>query len=70
MTFLGIIGFPYPISNDLRDKVTKFFRNYAITSEEHLKIFTNMLNDYEVEYEGVVMKFFVYSLTEYARDLV
>ena len=68
MSFLGILGFPHPVPNDLRDKVTKFVRNNAITSEEHLRKFIDMLNDYEVEHEDVVMKLFVHSLIEDARD--
>ena len=68
VSFLGIPGFPHPIPNDLRDKVTKFAGNNAVTGEEHLKKFIDMLNDYEVEHEDVVMKLFVHSLTEDARD--
>ena len=67
MSFLGIPSFPHPISNDLREKVTKFLGNNAITGEEHLRKFIDMLNDYEVEHEDVVMKFFVHSLIEDAR---
>ena len=59
MTFAGIPSFPHPISNDLRDKVTKFLRNNAMTHEYHLKKFIDILNDYEVENEDVVMKSFV-----------
>lgn len=49
MSFLVIPGFPHPISNDLRDKVINFSGNNAITGEEHLSTFVDMLNDYEVE---------------------
>ena len=52
----------------LRDKVIKFSKNNVVTGEEHLKKFIDMLNDYEVEHEDVVMKLFVHSLTEDARD--
>ena len=68
MSFVGIPGAPHPISFDLRDKVVKFSRNNVVTSEEHLRIFIDMLNDYEVEHEDVVMNLFVHSLTEDARD--
>lgn len=68
MSFLGIPSFPHPISFDLRDKVVKFSGNNVVTGEEHLRIFIDMLNDFEVEHEDVVMKLFVHSLTEDARD--
>ena len=46
----------------------KFSRNNAISSEQHLRDFSDLLNDYEVEHEDVVIKLFVHSLTEDARD--
>ena len=55
-------------SFDLRDKVVNFSGNNVVTGEEHLRIFIDMLNDYEVEHEDVVMKLFVHSLTEDVRD--
>ena len=48
MSFVGILGAPHPISFDLENKVVKFSRNNAATGEEHLRIFVDMLNDYEV----------------------
>ena len=68
MSFVGILGAPHPISFDLKDKVVKFSGNNVVTSEEHLIVFIDMLNDYEVEHEDVVMKLFVHSLTKDARD--
>ena len=66
--FLGIPRCPNEIPKGLGDKVAKFARNNAITSEQHLRDFSGLLNDYEVEHEDVVIKLFVYSLTEDARD--
>ena len=66
--FLGIPSFPHPLSFNLRDKVAKFLEHNAITSEEYLRTFINMLNYYEEKHEDVVMKLFVHSLTEDARD--
>ena len=66
--FLGIPGHPNEIPKGLRDKVTKFARNNAIFGEQHLRDFFDLLNDYEVEHEDVVMKLFVHSLTKDARD--
>ena len=56
---IGIPGAPHPISFDLRDKVVKFSGNNAVTSEEHLRVFVDMMNDYEVEFEDVIMNLFV-----------
>ena len=63
ISFAGILGAPHPISFDLRDKVVKFSGNNDVTREEHLRIFIDMLNDYEVEHEDMVMKLFVHSHT-------
>lgn len=68
MSFLDIPSHPNPIPKDLRDKTTNFLGNNAISGEEHLRKFKDMLNDYEVEHEDVVMKLFVHSLIEDARD--
>lgn len=68
MSFLGIPSFPHPISFDLRDKVVNLLGNNVVTSEEHLRIFVDMLNDFEVEHEDVVMNLFVHSFTKYVRD--
>lgn len=67
MSFIGIPSSPHPISFDLRDKVVKFFENNVVTIEEHLRIFIDMLNDFEVEHEVVVMKLLIHSLTKDAR---
>ena len=63
MSFVGIPGAPPPISFDLRDKVVKFSGNNAITGEEHLGVFIDMLNDFEVDHEDVVMNLFVHSFS-------
>ena len=64
MSFVGKLGSPHPISFDLRDKVVKFSGNNVVTNEEHLRVFIDMLNYFEVEHEDVVMKLFVHSLIE------
>ena len=68
MSFIGILGAPHPISFDLRDKVVNLFGNNVVTGEKNLRVFIDMLNDFEVEHEDVVMKLFVHSLTEDAWD--
>ena len=56
-SLLSILGFPHPISFDLRHKVVKFLGNNVVIGEEHLRIFIDMLNDFEVEHEDVVIIF-------------
>ena len=60
ISFAGIPSFPHPISYDLIDKVVKFYGNNAITSEEHLRFFIDMLNDFKFEHEDVVMKLYAF----------
>ena len=66
--FLGFPGCPNEIPKNLRDKFSKSIGNNAISGEQHLRNFTDMLNDYEVEHEDVVIKLFVHSLIEDVRD--
>lgn len=66
--FDGIPGQPNVIPNEIREKIPLFTRNNVITCEQHLKLFTYIINDYEIEHEDVVMKLFVQSLVEDDRD--
>ena len=52
----------------MRKRLPKFSRNNAITCEDHLRSFLDMMSDYEVKAEDVIMKLFVQSLTEDARE--
>ena len=68
MSFVEIPSAAHPISFDLRDRVVKLSRNNVVTGEEHLRFFIDMLNNFEVEHEYMVMNFFVHSLTKDAWD--
>ena len=52
----------------MRKRLAKFSRNNAITCEDHLRSFLDMMSDYEVEVEDVIMKLFVQSLTKDVRE--
>ena len=52
----------------MRKRLPKFGGNNAITCEDHLRSFLDMMSDYEVEVKDVMMKLFVQSLTEDARE--
>ena len=43
----------------MRKGLPKFFGNNAITCGDHLRSFLDMMSDYEVEAEDVIMKLFV-----------
>lgn len=52
----------------MRKRLPKFDGNNAISCEDHLRSFLDMMSDYEVEAEDVIMKLFVQSLIEDARE--
>ena len=66
--FDGIPGFPNPIPQEMRKRLPKFAGNNVVTCEDHLRSFLDMMSDYEIEAEDVMMKLFVQSLTEDARE--
>lgn len=68
LIFFGIPDYPNVFPDEIRKKLPKFTGNNVITCEEHLKIFMDVIDDYNVEPDDVVMKLFVQSLTEDARD--
>lgn len=66
--FDGIIGHPNHVPIESRDKLHKFVGNNVISAEENLQSFGDIINDYEIAHEDVIMKLFVQSLIEDARD--
>ena len=57
--FDGIPRFPNPILEEMRKRLPNFGRNNTITCKGHLRSFLDMMSDYEVEDEDVIMKLFV-----------
>ncbi|KAH9311216.1 hypothetical protein KI387_026251, partial [Taxus chinensis] len=53
---------------DVRNRLPKFQGNNAITRDQHLKIFVNMMEEFEIEFEDVYIKLFIHTLEEDARD--
>lgn len=68
LCFEGIPGYLNVINQELRNKLPKFAGNNAITCEDHLRCFLDLVNDYEVQFKDVIMKLFVQSLSEDARE--
>lgn len=66
--FEGIQRYPNHVPTELKDKLQKFASNNAISAEEHLKSFGDMIDDYKISNEDVIMKLFVQSLVDDARD--
>ena len=52
----------------MRKRLPRFYGNNAITFEDHLRNFLDIMGDYEVEAEDVIMKLCVQSLIEDARE--
>ena len=62
LDFIGIQGYPNPISNDLRNAIPKFSGNGTESAERHVINLKNIIEDFEEEHEDVFMKLFVQSL--------
>ncbi|KAH9287659.1 hypothetical protein KI387_031776 [Taxus chinensis] len=61
-------GYPNVVPQDVRNRLPKFQGNNAITGDQHLKLFVNMMEDFEIEFEDVYIKLFIHTLEEDARD--
>lgn len=59
--FYGTPRYPNRIPNDIREKCQG---NNTITDEDHLRCFIDVIEEYEIEDEDGMMKFFVQSLEE------
>lgn len=68
MCFFGIPGYPNPFLEYFRPALVNFFGNNVVSGEDHLKAFSNFMDYFEVEEEDVMMKLFMQSLTEDARE--
>lgn len=49
LCFIGIHGYPNPFPKDFRPTLVRFSSNNALSGEEHLKSFANVMDDFEVE---------------------
>ncbi|XP_059078219.1 uncharacterized protein LOC131876760 [Cryptomeria japonica] len=61
-------SYPNHVPIEMRDKLHKFAGNNAISADERLNLLGDMINDYEIANENVIMKLFVQSLVEDAQD--
>lgn len=66
--FTRIQGYPNAIRNELRNVIPKFLGSSAITGEDHIKAFQNIMDNFEDENEDVVMKMLIQSLIDDARE--
>lgn len=68
LSFGGIQGFPNKILDDIKKHLPKFTgKNYELASK-HLNAFIDLMGDFEIHHEDVIMKLFTQSLKENARD--
>lgn len=68
LCFVGITGYSNPLPNDIRNVLVRFFGNNAISGEDNLRSFNNMMDDFQVESEDVMMKLFMKLLIDDAID--
>ena len=66
--FNGIYGFPNVIPDDIRKKLSKFSGNHTILASQHVQVFSDLMDDYEIPHEDVYMKLFIQTLEGDARD--
>jgi len=59
LNFKGISGYPNIIPNKIRKCLPKYSGSNSKSANRHLQIFCNLIEDYEVEAEDVVMRLFV-----------
>lgn len=68
LVFTGIPGYPNPILEEIRKKLPKFIGSNVVTCEEYLKKFIDVIDDYNIVPDDVIMNLFVQSLTKDSRD--
>ncbi|KAH9324610.1 hypothetical protein KI387_004788 [Taxus chinensis] len=61
-------GYPNVVPQDVINRMPKFQGNNAITIDQHLNIFVNMMEDFEIKFEDVYIKLFIHTLEEDAQD--
>lgn len=68
INFYGIDGYPNVIPPKIRDKLPKFNGTKCESTNKHLQEFKNLMDDYEVHHEVIIMRLFVQSLKGDVRD--
>lgn len=68
ISFDKICGYPNIVPPKIRDRIPKFNGEKAESISKHFQEFVDMMGDYELDFEDVVMKLFVQSLKGDARD--
>lgn len=59
INFSGINGYPNDIPSDIRDKLPKFSGIKSESTRKHLQESNNLIDDYEVDHEDMIMRLFV-----------
>ena len=67
LDFLGIVGYPNPISNDLRSVIPKFSREGDHTAKMHVTNIKSTIEELDKHNKDFFMKLFVQSM---ANDFV
>lgn len=59
LDFGGVPRYPNQVPTEVRQYLSRFSGSYALTSEEYLSTFFNLLDDFEVEHEDFIMKLYI-----------
>lgn len=66
--FNGIQSFPNPVPTKVREYLPEFSGKGSESTRQHLQEFSDLMGDFEISQENILMKFFVQYLKEDARD--
>lgn len=68
ISFDNICGYPNVMPPKIRDKIPKFSGEKSESANEYLQEFVDVIGEYEIDFEDVVMRLFVQSLKGDERD--
>lgn len=69
LDFMRIPSYLNPIQVEVRSKLVKFQGNNIIFGEDHLRYFNNLIDDFQIEGEYVLIKLFIKYLDRIAKEL-
>lgn len=67
LNFNGIRGYPNIVPSEIRKCLPKYNGLNSKSANKHMQVFCDLMEDYEIEAEDVVMKLFVQSLKDDVR---